>query len=101
MTKLFLLVFAVFLSVSFVFFFKDEWKNKNQSESDTIKKQIINIAETAYAEGQRDAIEGDVRIEIVSDSQVVFTKSPWDECNDEGNFKCDVSLFDTVETSKK
>lgn len=62
---------------------------------------MIDIAERAYAEGQRDAIEGDVRIEIVSDSQVIFVKSPWEQCADNGNFKCDVSLFDTVVTSKK
>jgi len=65
----------------------------------TTKQQIIKIVEEAYAEGQGDAIEGDVRIEIVNDSQIVFTKTPWDECSDEGNFKCDASLFDTVTNS--
>lgn len=72
----------------------------SESDEQNIKEQIIKLVQNAYAEGQRDAIEGDVRIEIVSDSQVIFVKSPWDECSDEGNFKCDPELIDTITTSQ-
>lgn len=37
--------------------------------------------ERAYFEGQKDAIEGVIRIEATSDGYV-WTKSPWDSCND-------------------
>lgn len=40
--------------------------------------EVISIIEEAYFEGQRDAIEGDVRIRQTDDSCWVWTKSPWD-----------------------
>jgi hypothetical protein len=50
---------------------------------DYLKLEILShLSETSYADGQRDALIGDVRIKILSDSQVVFTKSPWDDCAD-------------------
>lgn len=42
--------------------------------------QMIELAEVAYFEGQRDAISGDVRIKLGSDSVYYWAKSPWD-CN--------------------
>ena len=35
--------------------------------------------ERAYFEGQKDAINGDVRIELNSDSVYVWTRSPWND----------------------
>ncbi len=39
---------------------------------------IQEIAERAYFEGQRDAIDGDVRIRLNNDSCYEWIKSPWD-----------------------
>lgn len=36
------------------------------------------ILERAYFNGQRDAINGQVRIKLNSDSTYVWTESPWD-----------------------
>ena len=36
------------------------------------------LMERAYFDGQRDAINGDVRIKLTSDSLYVWTKSCWD-----------------------
>ena len=45
-----------------------------------IKKDVfIKALEQAYFEGQKDAINGDIRIKLNSDSIYIWTKSPWDE----------------------
>lgn len=47
-----------------------------------LNKQINNILqermEEAYFEGQRDYMEGDIRIAVDADSIFYWTKSPWD-----------------------
>lgn len=47
-------------------------------DKNEVKKNLIEIAEKAYFEGQKDALEGDIRIKLISDSIYVWTKSPWD-----------------------
>jgi len=47
---------------------------------DGIEKDIYTQMEYAYFEGQKDAIEGNLRIKKV-DSCYVWTKSTWDNCN--------------------
>jgi hypothetical protein len=42
---------------------------------DKMKREV----EKAYFEGQKDAINGDIRIEKNEDSVYVWTKSPWDD----------------------
>jgi prepilin-type N-terminal cleavage/methylation domain-containing protein len=42
---------------------------------DMVKKE----KEKAYYDGQRDALEGDVRIKKISASQYIWIKSPWDD----------------------
>lgn len=49
-----------------------------QQTSNEVVEMYIRQMENAYAEGQSDAISGDVRIEKVNDTTVVFVKSPWD-----------------------
>jgi hypothetical protein len=53
------------------------------SGQETRKQQMLNAvikhAEECYFEGQKDALEGDIRIKQVNDSCWVWTKSPWDE----------------------
>lgn len=42
---------------------------------------IIKTAEKSYFEGQKDAINGDIRIKLNSDSIYYWTKSCWDSGN--------------------
>ena len=42
------------------------------------KKALTKVLEQAYFEGQKDAINGDIRIKLNSDSIYVWTKSPWE-----------------------
>jgi hypothetical protein len=44
----------------------------------SIQTLVISSMEKAYAEGQADAIKGDVRIQKLNDSTYIWTKSPWD-----------------------
>jgi len=44
---------------------------------DSLKKEIYREMERAYFEGQKDAINGDIRI-AKTDSCYVWIKSPWD-----------------------
>lgn len=39
---------------------------------------FLEACERAYFEGQRDALDGDVRIKRNKDSCYVWTSSPWD-----------------------
>lgn len=73
-------------------------KEEGPPEDKDVQMQVVKIAERAYADGQRDAMEGVIRIEIVNDSQIIFIKSPWDESK---YYKCDVRFYDTIKTSKK
>lgn len=45
------------------------------------KKELMQtaqeISEKAYFEGQRDALDGDVRIKMGKDSAFIWVKSPW------------------------
>lgn len=41
------------------------------------EEKISFVLEQAYFEGQLDAIEGDIRIEL-DDKGYIWTKSPWD-----------------------
>lgn len=42
------------------------------------EKSLTEVCERAYFEGQRDALNGDVRIKLNSDSCYYWIKSPWD-----------------------
>lgn len=43
-----------------------------------LEPKIYSKCEEAYFEGQKDALNGDIRIKLNSDSCYVWTKSPWD-----------------------
>jgi hypothetical protein len=43
------------------------------------QKDFTERLEEAYFEGQKDAINGDIRIKMNKDSCYVWIKSPWDE----------------------
>ena len=50
--------------------------SKDNDKSNKVK--IQQIMEWAYIEGQKDALEGDIRIKKLNDSTYVKTKSLWD-----------------------
>jgi len=43
------------------------------------KKETQEFIEKAYFEGQRDALDGNVRIRLNTDSSYIWIKSPWDD----------------------
>lgn len=47
--------------------------------SEEVKIVVTKTLEKAYFEGQKDALNGDIRIRLNSDSIYVWTKSCWDE----------------------
>jgi hypothetical protein len=101
--KFIVAILVVFIGVVVlpIWFLNSKESEIKVSSTDT-KLEIVKLAERAYADGQRDAMEGVIRIEIVNDSQIVFIKSPWDNCSDESKYyKCDVRFYDTVTTSKR
>lgn len=64
------------------------WYVQNNDKSrDELESILITQMENAYAEGQSDAISGDVRIERVNDTTVVFVKGPWDNPNGDSKWE--------------
>lgn len=55
--------------------------NKKQLLED-MEKQTTIVVEKAYFEGQKDAINGNVRIKLTNDSIYIWTKSCWDSGKD-------------------
>jgi len=49
---------------------------------DGMSEEITKMAEIAYFEGQKDAINNDIRIRLNSDSIYIWTKSCWDSGRD-------------------
>lgn len=43
------------------------------------ESDLIKTVEMAYFEGQRDALENDIRIKRSQDSCWIWTRSPWDD----------------------
>lgn len=46
-----------------------------------LEKAVKKSVEKAYFEGQKDALNGDIRIQLSQDSCYIWVKSPWD-CGD-------------------
>jgi len=54
--------------------------SRRQENLDKLSDIILMEMEKAYFEGQKDAIEGDIRIKIGPDSiNYQWSKSPWDD----------------------
>lgn len=51
---------------------------REKEKSTSIQQVIKKECERAYFEGQRDAIEGDIRIKKTKESCWIWTKSCWD-----------------------
>lgn len=64
--------------VSVVIFATKNNKERDNKLSSSIQQVLKKEAERAYFEGQRDAIEGDIRIKKTKKNCWVWTKSCWD-----------------------
>lgn len=76
----------LFLSLIVIMFSSCENYPNNVLTND-LKKRL----EFAYFKGQKDAIEGDIRIQKLKDSTYIWTKSPWNT-NDEPLYNPRVSF---------
>lgn len=75
--KTFLLLAFLFLLLFFGFkYIDDKYVFVDRAKTDLTIKEMV---EKAYFEGQRDAINEDVRIELNSDSIYIWIKSCWDD----------------------
>jgi hypothetical protein len=74
-TGFFVLMFVVSLSLMGLSIYNISHSQKADKEK--LSAAIYEIAEAAYFEGQKDALNGDFRIKQVSDSCWIWTKSPW------------------------
>jgi hypothetical protein len=52
-------------------------KQEHEARKEAVEIIVTYSLEEAYFEGQKDVLEGDVRIEIQEDSSYVWIKSPW------------------------
>jgi hypothetical protein len=56
------------------------WGKQDKKEFDsTLKLMLMTLIEQSYADGQVDALTGDVRIKQINDSAWVYIKSPWSD----------------------
>jgi len=78
------LVLAVLVAVSIpvLIFIHDKEVERRFSEIRNVTNEIIKVTEQAYFEGQKDALNGDIRILLVKDTlkdtvKWTWVKSPW------------------------
>ena len=57
------------------FFFSSFNFNKDTEKLD----YILFLLEKAYFQGQKDALENDIRIKLYNDTCWVWTKTPWED----------------------
>jgi len=79
---------GIFVILMGIFYFVVFQEKKNTDEK---TKKILILIEDAYFQGHVDAIDGDIRIEKISDSNYVWTKSPWTDSE---------PLLDTLKRNK-
>ena len=59
-------------------------KNSENKANERLQTLLMQIAEKSYAEGQRDAINGDIRLDI---KRNCWLKSPWEKTTPIGLIK--------------
>lgn len=69
-------IIAIIFSICGLIFICSIMDKKHSQETTNILQQAL---EQAYFEGQKDALEGDIRIKLVSDSTYIWIKSPWNK----------------------
>ena len=52
--------------------------SSDEKNLDVLTNVVTIELERAYFEGQKDAIEGDIRIELTDSGNYIWTSSPWD-----------------------
>lgn len=71
-------IFVIIVLLFIIGFLITRKHDVNVSNTDVISDQSMKEKlEYAYASGQRDAIDGKIRIQHVDSNCYVFTKSPW------------------------
>ena len=55
--------------------------NKEIKKKDNVEIILKSALEKAYASGQKDALDGDIRIKSIDFGRYVWIKSPWDSGN--------------------
>lgn len=73
-----MVTFYLFLIILLMYLTKHETNNQKDIKTD-LSNTIISLTEEAYFEGQRDAINGDIRIEKNSDGVYYWKKSCWND----------------------
>ena len=76
-SSLFGIIAIIFGICGLIFIFSKADKKLSQETTNILQEAL----EQAYFEGQKDALEGDIRIKLVSDSTYVWIKSPWNKLN--------------------
>ena len=57
-----------------------------------LKNNLTKAQEYGYFEGQKDAIEGDIRIRKIEDSTYIWSKSPWDDSKKQPLYNPQISI---------
>lgn len=57
-----------------------------------LKNDLTKAIEYGYFEGQKDAINGDIRIEMIKDSTYIWSKSPWSDPKQESLYNPQISI---------
>lgn len=75
-------IFIIFCLLFIIMFMIVKKKDTDISTADifsnhSLQEKVKERMERAYAHGQRDAIDGKIRIQHVDSNCYVFTKSPW------------------------
>ncbi len=60
------------------YFVTDTMIFPTEPDTESIIEAGYTLAEKSYFEGQKDCINGDIRIQLNSDSTYIWIKSPWD-----------------------
>lgn len=74
-SSLFGIIVIVFSICGLIFIFSKANKKLSQETINILQEAL----EQAYFEGQKDTLEGDIRIKLINDSTYVWIKSPWDK----------------------
>jgi len=81
-----IIILTIIFGIIFICSLNRAQKKTREEIVDTVTPMFISILERAYMEGQRDAIEGDIRIERERDDWK-WIKSPWDDSEREPSYK--------------
>jgi hypothetical protein len=76
--KTILILSAVFVYVWAITHVLTDFETKKKTENlGKFSTSIKVLMETAYAEGQKDALKGNIKIKSINFGRYVWTKSPW------------------------